>query len=101
MKGSCIRQKKQQAPGKILEIDTPVDEVSIHRKAFYERAGYKANEFEHIHPPYHEEYPGHRLVVMSYPQQLTKAGYYSFNQYLSAAVMALAIPSHTMYNDVE
>ena len=71
----------------ILEIDPPVDEVSIHRKAFYERAGYMANEFEHIHPPYHEEYPGHRLVVMSYPQQLTKAGYYSFNQYLRAVVM--------------
>ena len=27
----------------ILEIDPPNDEVSVRRKAFYERAGYRAN----------------------------------------------------------
>ena len=30
----------------IPEIDPPKDEVSVRRKAFYERAGYRANPFD-------------------------------------------------------
>lgn len=73
----------------ILEIDPPVDETSIHRKGFYERARYKTNGFKHIHPAYHEEYGGHSLVVMSYPNRLTQEQYHKFNQYLKETVMGL------------
>lgn len=71
----------------ILEIDPPTDEVSVHRKAFYERAGYQANAYEHIHPPYHETAQGHRLVVMSYPERLSQPEYDSFSRYLKDRVM--------------
>ena len=71
----------------ILEIDPPVDEVSAHRKAFYERAGYCANDFEHIHPPYLRGRAGHRLVVMSRPARLTRAEYDVFYRYLCETVM--------------
>lgn len=71
----------------VLEIDPPIDEISLHRKGFYERAGYKANRFEHVHPPYHEQCDGHRLIVMSYPQALTTAEYDDFNRYLKNTVM--------------
>lgn len=71
----------------ILEIDPPIDEKSICRKLFYERAKYKANDYEHIHPPYHENFSGHRLVVMSYPKQISKTKYDEFNQYLKNHVM--------------
>ncbi len=71
----------------ILEIDPPIDEISVHRKAFYERAGYKANDFGHIHPPYQEKFHGHRLIVMSYPEPLSKTEYDAFNQYLRNQVM--------------
>ena len=71
----------------ILGIDPPNDEVPVRRKAFYERAGYRANPFEHIHPPYHSEYKGHRLVVMTYPAAISENEYKNFNSYLENVVM--------------
>lgn len=71
----------------ILEIDPPNDDVSVRRKAFYERAGYRANPFEHIHPPYHSEYKGHRLVVMTCPTAISENEYKNFNSYLENVVM--------------
>lgn len=73
----------------ILEIDPPIDDVSRRRQGFYERAGYTANGFEHIHPPYRQENPGHRLVVMSYPGGITEELYAAFAQYLKNTVMRL------------
>lgn len=71
----------------ILEIDPPVDAVSIRRKGFYESAGYVENPFAHIHPPYHRDHKGHELVVMSSPNALTESLYQEFNSYLCSAVM--------------
>ena len=56
----------------ILEIDPPVDEISLRRKSFYERAGYRENPFSHVHPPYHAGYSGHPLTVMSCPEPLSE-----------------------------
>ena len=72
----------------ILEIDPPVDEIAVRRKGFYERAGFVANPFPHIHPPYLENTPGHKLVVMSCPAQLSEDVYNEFNSYLKETVMA-------------
>ncbi len=66
----------------ILEIDPPVNEISVRRKVFYERALFCDNSFEHIHPPYHEGYHGHPLVVMSYPNKLNNTEYGEFYKYL-------------------
>ena len=71
----------------ILEIDPPLDAVSIRRKAFYERAGYRTNPFAHVHPPYRREFRGHRLVVMSYPARIPEAQYRAFSDYLKTVVM--------------
>lgn len=71
----------------ILEIDPPVDEISVRRKGFYERCGYRAAPFAHVHPPYREGCCGHPLVVMSCPQALTQAQYGRFAQYLREVVM--------------
>lgn len=71
----------------ILEIDPPVDEVSVRRKGFYERYGFVENPYSHIHPPYHEENTGHNLVIMSAPNKLTQNEYYTFKQYLEYHVM--------------
>ncbi|MCC0679033.1 GNAT family N-acetyltransferase [Clostridioides sp. ES-S-0005-03] len=73
----------------ILEIDPPINKISIKRQGFYERVGYKVNDFEYIHPPYHEECNGHQLILMSYPETLTKVEYGNFNQYLRRTVMGL------------
>lgn len=42
---------------------------------------------EHIHPPYHSEYKGHRLVVMICPTAISENEYKNFNSYLENVVM--------------
>lgn len=76
-----------QATPLILEIDPPVDEVSIRRKGFYERCGFVENPYRHIHPPYHAENHGHELVIMSSPRMLEADEYGCFNHYLQDTVM--------------
>lgn len=71
----------------ILEIDPPVDVVSVRRKAFYERSGFIENPYSHQHPPYHKESSGHNLVIMSFPDQITQTQYDSFKHYLEHHVM--------------
>lgn len=71
----------------ILEIDTPVDEISIRRRGFYERAHFHANPHVHVHPAYHADCEGHALVVMSAPAPIDRAQYDAFNDYLRAVVM--------------
>ena len=70
----------------ILEIP-PVEELSIRRKGFYERCGFMANPYAHVHPAYHRECEGHGLVVMSRPEKLTGKQYDDFAAYLRRVVM--------------
>lgn len=74
----------------ILEIDPPVNQIAVRRKNFYERCGFLANAYRHVHPAYHNGSPGHELVIMSWSGQITKAEYDEFNQYLNRRVMAEA-----------
>lgn len=54
----------------ILEIDPPVDEISIRRQHFYEKLGFVTNPYEYIHPSFHAPYKPHQLVLMSYPEAI-------------------------------
>lgn len=83
----ALRLLGQRGKQVILEIDPPVDGISVHRKAFYERSGYQANGFAHVHPPYHVGFAGHRLIVMSCPGALSPEAYGEFSQYLKETVM--------------
>ncbi len=71
----------------ILEIDPPVDDISVKRKGFYERQGFKENTYRHVHPAYHKGYKGHDLVVMSLNETLSLDEYNIFNDYLKNIVM--------------
>ena len=73
----------------ILEIDPPVDRVSIDRRHFYQRLGFVENGFAHVHPPYRAGYQGHRLVVMSRPA-ISAETYGLFADYLNHTVMRYA-----------
>lgn len=82
--------KKEQGEKKlILEIDPPKDAVSKRRKAFYERSGFSACTFSHVHPPYRKAYAGHALEVLSSPRTLKQAEYEEFNRYLKTTVMEI------------
>lgn len=55
----------------ILEIDPPVDDISIRRQHFYERLGFVTNPYEYIHPSFRRPFTPHKLVLMSYPAAIT------------------------------
>lgn len=71
----------------ILEIDLPIDEISIKRLNFYERLGFIMQEFDHIHPPYRKIYKGHKLKIMSFKRELLKKEYDKFNKFLEYEIM--------------
>ncbi len=71
----------------ILEIDPPVDDISVRRLGFYERNGFSVNPYAHVHPPYHAGNHGHNLVVMSRPGVLTREEYDGFARYLAGHIM--------------
>ncbi|WP_368233629.1 GNAT family N-acetyltransferase [Anaerotruncus rubiinfantis] len=71
----------------ILEIDPPIDAVSIRRKGFYERCEFVENPYFHIHPPYHKGDKGHELVVMSSPRPISQAEYDAFYAHLQNKIM--------------
>lgn len=71
----------------ILEIDPPVDDISIKRLNFYSNLGFKLQEFEHIHPPYRRDYKGHKLKVMSLNRNLSEDEYNTFNVFLKERIM--------------
>lgn len=86
--GSKILEKFCQSnKNTILEIDIPIDDISIKRLNFYSKLGFKIQNFEHIHPPYRKEYEGHSLKVMSYNKDLSEEEYYIFNEFLNKTVM--------------
>ena len=72
----------------ILEIDPLTDDVAVRRKGFYERCGYIANGFAHVHPPYQAANHGHALIVMSHPRALSQAEFDTFTVDLREKVMA-------------
>ncbi len=71
--GGRLRVSPEKGKTVLLEIDPPVDEISLRRETFYERCGYRANIHPHVHPPYRAGFPGHELVVMSRPEKLSHA----------------------------
>ena len=66
----------------VLEIDQPVDPVSVRRQHFYEKLGFVSNPFPHVHPPYRPGFRGHDLVVMTFPRTWGEEGYAAFAGYL-------------------
>lgn len=76
-------------PGKrvILEIDPPVDDISVRRQHFYRRSGFVSNPHEYIHPSFGYSHPAHRLVLMSYPTPLTDREAVRFARFVGEVVL--------------
>lgn len=55
----------------ILEIEPPVTEISIKRLKFYEKLGFKLNNYEYFQLPLRENHSPLKLNLMSYPEKLT------------------------------
>ncbi|EGT3615749.1 GNAT family N-acetyltransferase [Clostridium perfringens] len=71
----------------ILEIDPPIDEVSIKRLNFYLKLGFKLQDFNHVHPSYRKECKSHSLKIMTFNEDISKEDYDTFNKLLKKNVM--------------
>ena len=56
----------------ILEIEPPCDVVSEKRLKFYEKLGFKLNNYEYYQPPLRENSKPYKLNIMSYPKKLNQ-----------------------------
>ena len=70
----------------LLEIEPPVDEMSIRRYEFYKRNGFVMNPYYHIQAKYHLGDEDLELKVLSYPSVLTKEQYRSFYEYMTREI---------------
>lgn len=71
----------------ILEIDPPVDEISIRRKNFYIRCGFFENPFYHEQLPFHKNDTTHHLIIMTFPRVISQAEYDFFKTYYKNRIM--------------
>ena len=74
----------------ILEINPPVDDISIRRLKFYETVGFKLNSYSHVHSPYRQNYEGHELKVLSYKNSISPEVFHEFTACLKDVVMQYA-----------
>lgn len=57
----------------ILEIEPPIDDISNKRLRFYEKLGFKMNDYYYEHPSFRAINPHvHELKLMSYPRCITR-----------------------------
>lgn len=71
----------------ILEIDPLVNELSVRRLQFYERAGFTLTPYRFIHLPYRKEAQPQELLILSYPSMITKAQHDDFLRFLEEKVI--------------
>ncbi len=78
--------KQKESLPIILEIDPPVDEISIKRKGFYENLGFEMLDKAHLHPVFIKGYEPYDLKVFSYPK-IDDQMYEKYNIFLFNRVM--------------
>ncbi|MDR2935749.1 MAG: GNAT family N-acetyltransferase [Rikenellaceae bacterium] len=57
----------------LLEVEHPTDEIGWRRIGFYRRAGFILNEYPYSHPPYKTGGEYVPLMLMTWPDALTKS----------------------------
>ena len=77
--GSKTLEKVKDTFGKkiILEAEAPETEQQKKRISFYDRAGFKVNEYEYEQPSYHGG-EGVPLMILSYPDFINKEEFEKF-----------------------
>lgn len=73
-----IKQIRDSEHTIILEIDPLINELSVRRLQFYERAGFTLTPYRFMHLPYRLEATPQELLILSYPQMITKEQHTDF-----------------------
>lgn len=71
----------------ILEIDPLVNELSVRRLQFYERAGFALTPYRFVHLPYRLEAEPQELLILSYPDMITKKQHHDFLRFVNEEVI--------------
>ena len=67
----------------ILEIDPLINELSVRRLQFYERAGFTLTPYRFMHLPYRLDGNPQELLILSYPQMITKEQHKDFLDFIN------------------
>ena len=70
----------------ILEIDPLVNELSVRRLQFYERAGFTLTPYRFMHLPYRLDGISQELLILSYPFMITKEEHSIFLDFIGKHV---------------
>ena len=71
----------------ILEIDPLINELSVRRLQFYERAGYTLTPYRFVHLPYRLDVDEQELLILSYPEMITQEQHNHFLKFLEEVVI--------------
>ena len=71
----------------ILEVDPLINELSVRRLQFYERAGYMLTPYRFVHLPYRLDTEGQELLILSYPKMITKEQHNDFLRFVNEEVI--------------
>lgn len=71
----------------MLEIDPLINELSVRRLQFYERAGFTLTPYRFVHLPYRLEGKPIELLILSYPNMITKKQHTDFLKFLGERVI--------------
>ncbi|MPN58966.1 hypothetical protein SDC9_206683 [bioreactor metagenome] len=82
-----LRHLRDSAHTIILEIDPLINELSVRRLQFYERAGYTLTPYRFMHLPYRLEAKSQELLILSYPNMITKEQHNDFVQFVNEEVI--------------
>lgn len=66
----------------ILEIDPPIDDISINRYNFYKNLDFKLYNFDHVQLPYRKSYEGYKLKILAHGIILEDKQYNEFHSLL-------------------
>ena len=70
----------------ILEIDPLINELSVRRLQFYERAGFALTPYRFVHLPYRLDGEPQELLILSYPKMITKEQHTDFLDFIDTHV---------------
>ena len=70
----------------ILEIDPLINELSVRRLQFYERAGFTLTPYRFNHLPYRLDGIQQELLILSYPKMITKEQHTDFLNFINEHV---------------
>ncbi|MDD2327218.1 MAG: GNAT family N-acetyltransferase [bacterium] len=82
-----LRYLRDSAHTIMLEIDPLVNELSVRRLQFYERAGFTLTPYRFLHLPYRLEAQPQELLILSYPEMITKAAHNDFLRFVNEEVI--------------